>query len=124
LNDLEIRAREWCLSLLISKLRIRSVPSVVIICALSELVQLKELRFALTAQIGKQREEVEELRLALESKIRLEVESRIRDQLRETVKVSIREKVQEKVQEEVSPAVPCVKIISHGSVSACEANPR
>lgn len=73
----------------------------VIICALSELVQLKELRFALTEQIGKQREEVEELRLTLESKIKLEVEGRIRDQLRETVKVSIREKVQEKVHEEV-----------------------
>jgi DNA repair exonuclease SbcCD ATPase subunit len=111
--------REWCLSLLISRQRIRYVLTFVIIYTLSELVQLKQLRFALSEQIEKQRGEVEDLRLALESKIKIEVEGRIRDQLRETVKVSIREKVQEKVHEEVSLLVSLhKKILSHGSVSS------
>lgn len=70
----------------------------------------------------KQREDVEELRLALESKIKLEVESRIRDQLRLMAKNSVRERVQEKVQEEVSLLFSLYKIFSHFFSSARQTN--
>jgi len=63
--------------------------------------QLNQLRHALEKQILKQTQDIEIVRLTLESKIKAEVEERIRTHLRELVKDSLREKVRDKVREEV-----------------------